>query len=218
MIDPDELYFSSDTHRALVGDIFDWIQQEEFEEMANNSIKASKCGLVAWEKLLSLMKQLNVRNIYELPEHVIPTIDLLHWADYLTDELSNACREDKSLLSEKLKFCKSYVEMHEGFLDKDVSNLGNIRTSLAQTYYQIGELEVADTLFRGWLQLEPDWGWGWIGWSDCFWLWKFLGIEMDYDKAEKLLRKGLSIPNVRNKNMILERLQDLFEERDEKNQ
>ena len=103
--------------------------------------------------------------------------------------------------------------MHQGFLDKDVSNLGNVRSSLAGSYFTIGEVEKGDTLFSEWLELEPDWGWGWIQWSDCFWLLKFPGLETDFDKAEKILRKGLSIPNVSDKDHIHERLQDLLEEK-----
>ena len=102
--------------------------------------------------------------------------------------------------------------MHHGMLDKDAPNLGNIRTSLAQTHYQMGSTNKTDSLFRKWLKLEPDWGWGWIGWSDCYWLWDF-GQEKDLDKAEKILRQGLSVSNVMDDDFIEERFNDLLEEK-----
>ncbi|KPK97205.1 MAG: hypothetical protein AMJ95_10355 [Omnitrophica WOR_2 bacterium SM23_72] len=69
-----------------------------------------------------------------------------------------------------------------------------------------------DSLFREWLKLEPDWGWGWIGWSDCCWLWKYLGLEKDLDKPEEILRKGLSVSNASDRDHIEDRLEDLLKE------
>jgi len=28
--------------------------------------------------------------------------------------------------------------------------------------------EKAEELFRSWLDADPAWGWGWIGWADCY--------------------------------------------------
>jgi pentatricopeptide repeat protein len=134
--------------------------------------------------------------------------DLLFWAATFVDTLHNASIRDKSFGKHKLSVCESYVDMHRGMLDKDVRNLGNVRTSLAECYFKRGESEKADTLFREWLSVEPDWGFGWIGWSDLYWLWN-LGIEKDFDKAEKILREGLRVPNVNDREHIKERLTDL---------
>lgn len=213
MIDPDELYFSSEKYRTLLDEIGEGIEKEEIEQRAGNSVEAAKYGLEVWDNLLKLMEMLRANSIYELSEQGVTIYDLLYWADCLSDELANASREDKSFRSKRLKFCESYVEMHQGLLDKDVGNLGNIRASLALSYYEMGEIKKADSLFREWLELEPDWGWGWIAWSDCFWLWKFLGLKTDLDKAEKILREGLSIPNVFHKDHVLERLQELLQEK-----
>jgi len=64
----------------------------------------------------------------------------------------------------------------------DQLNLGNLRTSLIECYFKIGKIDDADSLFREWLSAEPDWGFGWIGWSDLYWLWN-LGIEKDFNKS-----------------------------------
>jgi len=69
------------------------------------------------------------------------------------------------------------------------------------------------SVFHEWLKLEPDWGWGWIGWSDCYWLWEYLGLEKDLDKAEEILRKGLSVSNVSDRDHIEDRLEDLLKEK-----
>lgn len=72
----------------------------------------------------------------------------------------------------------------------------------------MGKTEKADSLFRKWLSAEPEWGFGWIGWSDLYWLWN-LSIEKDFKKAEKILKEGLTVPKVNDREHILERLSDL---------
>lgn len=154
MINIDELYFSSVQYRTLLERIGDGIEQEDLEQRAGNSIEACRHGLRVWDNLLKLMKMLKANSLYELSEQRATIYDLLYWASCLADELQNASIKDKSFVKKKLKFCKSYVEMHRGMLNKDVRNLGNIRVLLAETYYQIGEIEKADSLFHEWLKLE----------------------------------------------------------------
>src|SRR5207247_1549433 len=60
------------------------------------------------------------------------------------------------------------------------------------------------------LDLDPRWGWGWIGWSDCY---GFTRTELkDYNRSEQILREGLSIAEVRDRLDIVERLADVCEE------
>ena len=80
-------------------------------------------------------------------------------------------------------------------------------------YNELMKMLKADSLFHEWLKLEPDWGWGWIGCSDCYWLWEYLGLEKDLDKAEEILRKGLSVSNVSDRDHIEDRLEYLLKEK-----
>ena len=64
--------------------------------------------------------------------------------------------------------------------------------------------EKAEELFRSWLDADPAWGWGWIGWADCY-----LPAPADLDRAEKLLRRGYRVPGVRDRVYIAERLQEV---------
>lgn len=121
------------------------------------------------------MKLLKATSIYEISEAHVTTYDLLYWASGLADELDDTIRKDKSFIAKKLRSCESYVNMHDGMLDRDVANLGNIRTS--------------------------------------FWLLEHAGLQKDFDKAEKILREGLAVPNVSDKMYIENRLNDLLEEK-----
>ncbi len=86
--------------------------------------------------------------------------DLLYWAPTFADNLNNAGIKDKSFENYMFSFCKVYIDMHHGMLGKDVRNLGNIRASLAECCFKQGKFEKADGLFRKWLSVEPDWGFG----------------------------------------------------------
>lgn len=209
MIDADTLYFSSQKYRNLLDNIGDSITQENYAQRNGNFIEACKHGLKVWDYLQELMKMLHAKSVFELDEGHTTIYDLLAWASDFADELNNASLKHKSFVSIKLEFCENYTEMHSNMLDKDVRNLGNVRISLAETYYRIGKSKEADALFRKWLSAEPDWGWGWIGWSDCYWLWEIPNFKKDFVKAERILKEGLSIPDVLDISYLKERLSDL---------
>jgi tetratricopeptide (TPR) repeat protein len=86
----------------------------------------------------------------------------------------------------------------------------NRRRALAESYYELGETAKAEALYRGWLHLDPRWGWGWIGWSDCY---RFTRTERrDWSRCEQILREGLSTADVRDRADIIDRLADACEE------
>ncbi len=86
----------------------------------------------------------------------------------------------------------------------------NRRRALAESYYELGETDRAETLYRGWLHLDPRWGWGRIGWSDCR---RFTRTERrDGSRCEQILREGRSIADVRDRADIVDRLADACEE------
>jgi SEC-C motif-containing protein len=62
------------------------------------------------------------------------------------------------------------------------------------------------------LKTDPRWGWGWIGWSDCY-RFRFARPELrDLNRSEQLLLEGLSVSEVRDFKDLAERLADLYEE------
>ena len=86
----------------------------------------------------------------------------------------------------------------------------NRRRALAESYYELGETGKAEALYRDWLHADPRWGWGWIGWSDCY---RFTRTERrDWNRCEQILREGLSIADVRDRADIADRLADACEE------
>ena len=92
-------------------------------------------------------------------------------------------------------------------------NMGVPRCSAEDIPVVMGEAEKGDSLFREWLDEEPEWGGGWSGWSDCYWLWQSIGLRRDFAKAERILREGLSVPNVSDRDFLMNRLEQLAQER-----
>jgi uncharacterized protein YchJ len=86
----------------------------------------------------------------------------------------------------------------------------NCRRAIAESCFELGETGKADSLYREWLNADPQWGCGWMGWSDCY---QFTRTEFkDAPRAEALLREGMAIEGVRDFEYLAERLIDLYEE------
>lgn len=79
---------------------------------------------------------------------------------------------------------------------------------MAETYFIMGNKEKGEMLFRDYLKADPEWSWGWIGWSDQYWLLK--KQDADYKRGEEILFKALTIPGLRDKEDVEERLLDLY--------
>jgi hypothetical protein len=65
-------------------------------------------------------------------------------------------------------------------------------------------------LFEEWLDADPRWGWGWIGWADLHFFTN--DRPKDYSRAEELLRRGFSTAGVRDQEDIADRLVLLYRE------
>ncbi len=122
-------------------------------------------------------------------------------------ELWNAGLDNPSFLSTRIEFCEEMLRRFGN--DGDDLRNENSRRALGGCYSRLGQFDTVDALYQEWLQRDPRWGWGWIGWADCY---SFGPDSKDATKAEQLLRQGLSIAEVRGRNDILERLSDNLED------
>ena len=55
-----------------------------------------------------------------------------------------------------------------------------------------------------WLADDPAWGWGYIGWSDCY-QFGTKTIEADYVKAEEIINRALGEKNLRDRADVVDR-------------
>ncbi len=99
--------------------------------------------------------------------------------------------------------------MIERFSNVDELLVQNFKRALADSLRQVGAAAAA-ALYSEWLREDPQWGWGWIGWSDDHYLFAPNG-QADGDRAVELLRQGLTVSGVRDRRDMLQRLVDLCE-------
>jgi hypothetical protein len=92
----------------------------------------------------------------------------------------------------------------------DASMIEDMRRAIGDSYAVMDDRQQADASFDGWLKADPEWGWGWIGWSDSYAL--FTRGKKDYDRAEQILKSGLAAPGVRDRDDLLERLMRIYED------
>jgi tetratricopeptide (TPR) repeat protein len=163
--------------------------------------------LDAWAEVLRLLDKGGLRSISEFDERFQGSEALFNWIQDLEQELWNAGLEDRQFLRARIAMCEEGLRR---FPRDDDLMTENRRRALAESYFELGETEKAEALYRDWLKSDPGWGWGWIGWSDRY---RFTHTERkDLQRCEQILREGLSIPEVRDRPDLAERLADLCEE------
>jgi hypothetical protein len=182
--------------------------QAGYEAMqAGNACQACRLWLDTWRAILAIIDRSEMDSLDEFDECFGGTQCVFNWVQDLETELHNAGLEEPTFFRERISLCETMLDRFaEGTLPID-----NFKTALAASHFELGDRELGDRLFRVWLEETPQWGSGWISWSDCHWL--FARSEYkDAMSAERILREGLATPDVEDRTHILERLQLLYEE------
>jgi tetratricopeptide (TPR) repeat protein len=181
--------------------------QAGYELLASrDTVAACRIWLEAWNDVLRLLDRAGIPSIDEFDERFRGTQSLFNWIQDLESELWNAGLEDRQFFSARIALCQEGLRR---FPSGDLMT-ENRRRAMAEAYFELGEVEKVETLYREWLDADPCWGWGWIGWSDCY---RFTRTERaDLNRCEQILREGFAIANVRDRADIADRLADLCEE------
>ncbi len=164
----------------------------------------------AWDDIVHLMKQHHIVGIDAFDKKFRGTQSVYNWASDYEMELYDAGKVNPSFFQKRIDFCREYIKLTE---DKEQLNIENMRRAMAESYIFLGKLNEGDALFENFLKTDPQWGWGWINWSDCYWLFH---RNKDNEKAEAILKRGLSVEGLRDKIDVLDRLMDFYDENDRK--
>lgn len=181
--------------------------QAGYELRASGAVPACRVWLEAWSDVLHILDKAGMQSIEEFDERFGGSQSLFNWIQDLEGELWNAGLEDRQFLTARIALCEEGLRRFP--TDEDLMT-ENRRRALAESYYELGETDKAEALYREWLDADPCWGWGWIGWSDCY---RFTRTERrDWSRCEQILREGLSIMDVRDRADIAGRLAEACEE------
>jgi SEC-C motif len=185
----------------------DKMQAGYARDAENDSHAAVVTWLDAWSDVLRLCDAAGISSIEEFDDRFPLTQSLFNWSQDLEMALENAGRDDGEIRQALIDFCE---ESFRRFPREDQLLTENRRRTMAQAYFDAGMTEKSEELFRSWLDADPGWGWGWIGWADCYL--PGAGRPADLARAEKLLRRGYRVPGVRDRVYIAERLQEVCED------
>jgi tetratricopeptide (TPR) repeat protein len=157
--------------------------------------------------VLGLFEKGGLKTIDEFDERFCGTHCLFNWIQDLQDELWTASVQDRRFLSARIALCEEGLRRFGSAAGLTTENR---RRALAESYFELGDVGKAEALFHEWLNSDPLWGWGWIGWSDCY---RFTHTELkDWNRSEQILQEGLSIAGVRHRPDLLDRLAGLYAE------
>lgn len=133
---------------------------------------------------------------------------VFNWCQDFEMELENAGCDDPRYYRLRVRYCQEFLGTFSGI---EWQMRGNFLRAEAESYWRLGETETAEAKFEAMVQDNPDWAWGYIGWSDEYWLLR--GSPKDYDRAEEILQRALKRPNLEDREVVLDRLDSLREER-----
>jgi hypothetical protein len=187
----------------------DKIQAGYDHQEASDLTACATVWLDAWADVLRLCDATGIASIDEFDDRFPLTQSLFNWIGDLEREVGNAGLEDPSFWAARIEMCEEVLRRFTGI---DQLMAENLRRAWAESLFATGHAAEGDALFRSWLDADPRWGWGWIGWSDCHSdQTPRAGGQPDPDRAEELLLRGFGQLGVRDQSYIADRLARLYE-------
>jgi hypothetical protein len=199
-----------------------WYPDEPNMEMVDDKMQAGYAQLKAenrecacqlwietWHGILKIMARHNIPTLDAFDERFAGTQCVFNWVQDFEMELCIAGLDNVHFFHERIALCSTMIDRFSNGTFSEI----DFRSALASSYSKIGEQHKCDQMFQQWLDEDPQNGWGWIGWSDVYFFFE-APEKRDVVRAEMLLKSGLAVTNVRERQVLLERLADLYEETD----
>ena len=132
------------------------------------------------------------------------TQSVFNWCQDLEMELGNAGLSDPEYNRLRIRYCREFVET---FPDLKWSLRGDFLRAEAESTWRLGDVETAEARFEALIQEKPDWAWGYIDWSDLYWLLR--DSPKNYARGEAILKAALARPDLEEREVAHERLRSL---------
>ena len=161
--------------------------------------------LEAWSAIFEYARSRDLRSIDAVQEEFPGEKAIIECRWQLQDALWCAGQLDRAFWERSLTHFQQFLEQ---FTSERRLVLEHTRHALGTTHAVLGQHDRADTLFRRWLDADPEWAGGWIAWSDCF---LFNDDRHDEERAQNLLLQGLAVPGNRDEPELLRQLSELYE-------
>ncbi len=182
--------------------------QDGYETLAQDGGAATDRWLDAWSDVLALCEAAGITTIAAFDARFPLTQSLYNWSQDLEMELGNAGHDDPAKLRARITVGEQVLRR---FTDCDQLMIENWRRAIAEAWFGLGDTGKADELYRGWLDADPAWGFGWIGWASCY-MPPGKSTPKNYQRAEDLLHQGYAVGGVRDRDAIADWLRLVCEE------
>ncbi len=134
-------------------------------------------------------------------------LSLSEWMmDYMF-ELHNASLQQPAYHAQRLEYVREFLAI---FPDEAVERHLEFRRAEGEALWALGRTAEAEAVFQSLVQKLPHKGWGYIGWSDEYYLVK--ESPKAYAQAETILRQALAQPDLEDREWVLDRLKGLYRE------
>lgn len=173
----------------------------------HKTIQACDAWLDAWEDIKRIMDNEHIKDIPTLQEEYNWSDFLLNYVQDLESELHNAGIDDKIYFHKRIQYCE---EMLKVCGNEDELLVENTRRAIADSHFYLGNIKECDQLYDTWLKEDPKWGWGYIGWADCY----CFGTdekEQDIERAEEIIRKALEEKDIRDRIEVVDRAIEIYQ-------
>jgi hypothetical protein len=188
----------------------DWMQAGYDARERDEPLETARLWRRVWDGVQSLMTGFEIGTIEEFDDWFGGTNCVFNWVQDYSSALYRAALTNRSFAQERLDLCRT-VQNLAAKTERDKSLVDRFRRDLAESLADLGDYESVDNLYTEWLRDDPQWGWGWIGWSDVYYTFAPEG-RSEPARAERILSDGLAIPEVRDREYLVDRLADLYKE------
>ena len=188
----------------------DMMMQEGYgHELNGDSHKAVTCWKDVFKEVTAYFEENHISDLKSFDDIFNGTQYVQNWVqdydDALRKTLLDADEESKITVGKlKIDLLNFLLSLNpEAELD-----VHNHKRSLAETYFLLGQPEVGEQHFIQLIDEYPDNVWGYIGYSDEYWM--DYSKNKDFDKALKILNRAYNRLSIKESDIIAERMTDLM--------
>jgi len=180
--------------------------QKGYEMLYVKKDEAKACDewLSAWDEIKVLFAEGEANDINEMDKKYNWTEPIFNYVQDLEQELHNAGCDEKDYYFKRITYCQELLQ----WCGNIESIEQNTKRAMAESYFETGDTATCDQLFGEWLKEDPQWGYGYIGWSDCY----RSRDNTHYEKAEAILLSGYAQEGLHDKADVVDRMVTLYED------
>lgn len=172
---------------------------------AGQTAEACDLWLAAWDLVLRLARP-EMRTALGFDEAYGTLYAVFNLCSDVGYELANAGLDDPAYYERLLRFTREYLAL---FPDEEPDRVVTFARLQGEALWALGRRSEGEAVYAALMDQFPDEGWGYIGWSDQYWL-DHRAVPREYAAGEAILRRALARPELRDRKDVLERLAELY--------